>query len=360
MNNKIRGCIIGGAVGDALGYPIEFVKGIKNKQVTCYDDGIISDDTQMTLFTANALLWRETRFAIKGIALAVEDAVYFAYLDWLETQNPFEVNVQTVTWLKKIDELRVNRSAGLTCLSALASREVGTLKKRINDSNGCGGVMRVAPFGIYARNAYLAGESAAKASAITHGNDLSILASFLFAYIIHKLIRTEMSIFDAVTDGLENLKVFRKKNKICNRKKLKNFTETINNAIGLSGETLEDNKIVTKIGEGWVADEALAIALYSCIKYSDNFEAAVICAVNHDGDSDSTGAIAGNIIGAYLGYEKIPSRFIEKLQLKEIILEIADDLSVEIPVNSSFKNNDEYWMSKYWDCDRNVDFKKEN
>ncbi len=85
-NNKIRGSLIGGAIGDALGYQIEFKKNIKEKEITNFNDGlgIISDDTQMTLFTANALLFRETRGAMRGIALLPVDAVYEAYLDWLD------------------------------------------------------------------------------------------------------------------------------------------------------------------------------------------------------------------------------------------------------------------------------------
>lgn len=94
------------------------------------------------------------------------------------------------------------------------------------------------------------------------------------------------------------------------------------------------------------------------MKYSDNFKEAIVCAVNHDGDSDSTGAIAGNIIGTYLGYSKIPSYYIKNLELKDVILEIADDLVSKIPVSSLKSDNDEYWMSKYVFCERDVKKRK--
>lgn len=66
--NRIIGSLIGGAIGDALGYQIEFKKNLHEKEVTQYKDDkdIISDDTQMTLFTANDLLWRETRETMGG------------------------------------------------------------------------------------------------------------------------------------------------------------------------------------------------------------------------------------------------------------------------------------------------------
>ena len=75
--DKIRGSLIGGAIGDALGYQIEFSRGIKERQITKYnnDYGIISDDTQMTLFTANALIWRDVRFNLRGIAASPVDAI---------------------------------------------------------------------------------------------------------------------------------------------------------------------------------------------------------------------------------------------------------------------------------------------
>lgn len=80
------------------------------------------------------------------------------------------------------------------------------------------------------------------------------------------------------------------------------------------------------IGGGWVGDEALAIALYCAAKYFDDFEKAMIAAVNHSGDSDSTGAITGNILGAVLGYEALPDFYKKDLELHDVILAVADDL----------------------------------
>ena len=75
-----------------------------------------------------------------------------------------------------------------------------------------------------------------------------------------------------------------------------------------------------------MAEETLAIAIYCALKYKDDFEAAMIAAVNHDGDSDSTGAVTGNILGAAIGMVEIPDKFIENLELKDVIIKMADDL----------------------------------
>lgn len=95
--DKIRGSLIGGAVGDALGYPVEFAS-YSNIKSMFGENGItrfllnnngvaeISDDTQMTLFTANGLLYGITRFCMRGIGSDLFNYVAMAYDEWLQTQ----------------------------------------------------------------------------------------------------------------------------------------------------------------------------------------------------------------------------------------------------------------------------------
>lgn len=109
-------------------------------------------------------------------------------------------------------------------------------------------------------------------------------------------------------------------------------------------ETKSDAATIKSIGGGWTAEDALAIAIYACLKYK-SFEDIIICAANHDGDSDSTAAIAGNIIGAYLGVDAIPEYYITHVELRDIILEIADDLHAAL-VKPNFEE-DATWQRKY-------------
>ena len=347
-NNRIRGSLIGGAIGDALGYQIEFKKNIKDKEITSFNDGfgIISDDTQMTLFTANALLFRETRLAMRGIALLPVDAIYEAYLDWLDTQNHTSKH-KSISWIKNIKELNIPRAPGNTCISALASGIKGTIEKPINDSKGCGGVMRVAPVGLYMRNSETAGKFGAEASSLTHGHPLGIIPAYVFSTLIWYLSNTKASIEDALKMSITQ---FKEKFNIFNKKDTNNFLELIDKAIKMSKDNISDITAINELGEGWVAEEAFAIAIYSCLKYSNSFKETVICAVNHDGDSDSTGAIAGNIIGAFLGYDSIPDEYRNNIELKDIVLELADDLSIDIPVGEYNENNDKQWLDKYVYC----------
>ena len=369
--DKVKGCLIGGAIGDALGYPIEFIRSvdsIKNiygeNGITRYKltDGkaIISDDTQMTLFTANGLIWGNTRYNLRGIAPTPVDCIYLAYQDWYQTQlsnYAKDKEKNKISWIADLPELNVERAPGITCLNALSGTEKGTLDKKINDSKGCGGIMRVAPIGLFFSNdnSHKIGKFGAEAAALTHSHPLGIIPAYVFSVLINTLTYKNKSLEEAVNYSLE---VFKDNFKDYNKKESKIFLDLINKAIYLSKKDLDDINAIYELGQGWIAEEALAIAIYSCLKYPDNFEKAIVCSVNHDGDSDSTGSIAGNIMGALLGLKNIPEYYINDLELKDVILELAEDLFVDCPVSEYGTNNDEYWLSKYLYCKRDLTKKK--
>lgn len=347
--NKVLGSLIGGAIGDALGYQIEFKKGIKERQVCKYyeDKGIISDDTQMTLFTANALIWRETRISRRGIAMVPTDAIYFAYLDWLDTQNGTTLHKNQISWIKDIKELNVARAPGNTCISALSSGKKGSIKKPINDSKGCGGIMRVSPIGLYVDSALDAGRIAAEATALTHGHPLGIMPSYILSVMLHYIVKENLNLEDSLNNAIKLCKQYFRFSYF----KDKNYLfKLMNRAVRLSKEDVSDLEAINSLGQGWVAEETLAIAIYSCLKHHDSFADTVICAVNHDGDSDSTGAVAGNIIGAYLGIEAIPDYYICNLELKDTIIELATDLTSNIPLDEYKSDTYDNWINKYVNC----------
>lgn len=341
--DKICACLIGGAIGDALGYQIEFNRDILEHEYTRYPDneGLISDDTQMTLFTANALIWRETRGYLKGIAPSYVDALYLGYKDWYDTQWPNRDEHTSICWLKNVRGLNERRAPGTTCLSALAGKKVGTIEKPINNSKGCGAVMRVAPIGLYLNDPIEVGKTAALSSALTHGHPLGIIPSYVLATIIYYLAQENYELEEAIDSAL---KQYQENYTDCDKEINQDFLDLIGKALILAETNISDLEAIQKLGEGWVAEETLAIALYSCLKHKDSFKEAIICAVNHAGDSDSTGAITGNIMGAYLGMESIPHYYIAHLELKDVIMEIANDLAK--PLNDEIVRNEE-WVNKY-------------
>ena len=338
--SRYCGCLLGGAAGDALGYPVEFLslEDIREQYgpagITEYDlqENVaqISDDTQMTLFTANGLLFSETRRRIGAPGGgSVVSAVAACYRDWLKTQRePFRTGAHDhITWLMNVPTLYQCRAPGNTCLDAIALGACGTIEQPINQSKGCGGVMRVAPAGLWLINPDHAGLLAARLAAITHGHELGYITAGVLGYCISTLTHGEtVSMLKAVQNGLNWAS-----RQFTGARHLPELLDLVNKAIRLSGKEMEDADAIRELGEGWVAEETLAIAVYCALKYENDFDRALIAAVNHDGDSDSTGAVTGNLLGARLGFAGIPSKYLKHLQLKSIILEVAEDLCQGVP-----------------------------
>lgn len=112
-----------------------------------------------------------------------------------------------------------------------------------------------------------------------------------------------------------------------------------------------DTYAIRELGEGWVAEETLAIAVFSVMRYIDDFEKCICCAVNHNGDSDSTGAVAGNIIGAILGYNAIPQKYLTTLELHDVLVSVADDLG---GFSTDEQMKERYWNHKPYNVNENL------
>lgn len=340
--DQYKGCLVGGAIGDALGWPVEFLsladilkkygtQGIVNLEWNSKGIAEITDDTQMTLFTAEGLLRAETRSVRKGICHG-PSVVFNAYLRWLKTQGYPEINEKDWIydgWLIKHKELFNKRAPGNTCIQALKSVEMGTIDNPLNNSKGCGGVMRAAPIGLFLRpeNAFLTGMDCA---ALTHGHPSGYLAAGALSYIIALLIEGKELVV-ALDMTIEKLK---------NYQEHQECTDLLKKALELSKMEIPSIEAIQVLGEGWIAEEALAIAVYCALKYDDDFKKAVITAVNHNGDSDSTGAITGNILGVLLGIDAIPIEWQNRIELSEVIVEMSEDLF------NGHQDTEEWW-NKY-------------
>ena len=339
--DKIKGCIIGGAIGDALGYPVEFVYSFRDIQKKYGENGImnydleytwlkddinkaqVSDDTQMTLYTLEALM--QNANSNEEIIQNVTDA----YLVWMSFQTGENVVVDDIYKTSKTPELNQRRAPGNTCLSALAYINRG--KEVVNDSKGCGGIMRVAPVGIYG---YLKGwtlehtaKIAGKIAEITHKHPLSTYASTACAVLIQLcLMEEKMSKDIFIKKVLESLDIIKSLYEFTSE--MQAFDAYIHKSLELTESPDPDWKVIEQqIGEGWVAEESFAIAVFCVTRHIDNFKDCIVSAVNHGGDSDSTGAIAGNLIGTILGYESIPEQYKKNLQNLEFMEGLSEEIS---------------------------------
>ena len=337
IRSQIAGCVFAGALGDSLGYFVEFMRysaiqkkfgpnGITELQLTG-EKAVFSDDTQMTLFTMEGMKYGYRRALYKGLNIDNEYYVYCSYLRWAQTQGMklgFEIPYDWPSELAKLPEINQRRAPGNTCLSALASGKMGTFTETLNDSKGCGGVMRTAPIGFLRE--FSEGESrailnGAKVAAITHSHPLGFIPAGMLSDMVYRIIYGERkALKDIVLDSLgSTVKCFD------NYPEIVYFEDLIKKAVLLSEGNDDDVTCIKMLGEGWVGEEALAIAIFTCLRYSGDFKKCLIAAVNHNGDSDSTGAIAGNILGAYLGEEALPREWMDKLELTEVINSLIDD-----------------------------------
>lgn len=343
LQDRIRGSLIGGAIGDALGYPVEFIysfEGIQGRYgergITRLDTkqfwlddkeqsgkAVVSDDTQMTLFTANGIL------NAKRQKIGMKYGICLAYIEWYLTQIGKKSGKYKDCWIGSLPELNKRRAPGNTCMTSL--NDIYRGKDPINNSKGCGGVMRIAPIPLYAAvdnrmDILEADKLAGDAAAITHQHPLGYIPASLMSHVIYRLALdghpTKENMIAYVLEGLGKLgDLFPQ-----HHQEVLEMMGMARVAIDLSANDRSDHQNIGALGGGWVGDEALAIALYCAIRHFDDFERAMITAVNHGGDSDSTGAVTGNILGAAVGYEAIPQFFKHDLELHDVILHMADDL----------------------------------
>ena len=368
--DKYRGCLLGGAAGDALGYAIEFDReeaiaarygshGIRDYQLDERGLAPFSDDTQMTLYTANSLLCSLAALSAQAYgdtqasggaptssdaqassgapapapaplpspaALAAYAPAQMAqfYVEWMYTQvSPYPL-AEPKAWISSLPELFASRAPGVTCMNACEAMANGA--KAVNNSKGCGGIMRMAPVGLINTCPSFSGVElqrlGAQLAELTHCHELGWMPAGVFAHIVSLLSRDEASsVREAATQALNTLP-----EGFPNAHYLGQLQELLRYTLRLADSDIPDLEAIHALGEGWVAEEALAIGLLCSLRHENDFAGAITSAVNHGGDSDSTGAIAGNIVGAHLGLAGIPQRYLEHLELRDTISKIADDL----------------------------------
>jgi len=343
--SRFRGCLLGGAAGDTLGYSVEFLNreqieerygkdGILGYDLT-NDIAIISDDTQMTLFTANGLLLGKTRMAMRGEAAPYAGYLAVAYREWFRTQRrlPSHLQQRIYCWLSHVPEMYHRRAPGATCMSILEAQQYGTLERPCNQSKGCGGIMRVAPIGLFFDPKQMPQEKidrlGAEAAAITHGHVMGWLPAAAFTHMISRITYADVH-------GADLPELIRETDAAMaeqfGSERAEPLGALLRRAIRLAQSSVSDLDGIRQLGEGWVAEETLAIACFCLLRYHQNFGSCIIAAANHDGDSDSTASVAGNLLGAMLGIAEIPEFFLESLELRDIIDEIAHDLWSDCPM----------------------------
>lgn len=325
--DQCTSCLLGGAMGDALGAAVEF-KGLRDILAEYGPEGIaeyglvygrrgaITDDTQMTLFTADGLICA-AEAAEAGEEVHIPTFVRRAYLRWLRTQGQKPAagdddRSAEEGWLLANKDLWETRAPGNTCISSLWGGRVGSIENPLNDSKGCGGVMRIAPVGLAAAEPFRLG---CEVAAITHGHPSGYIASGFGAKVIAGLVKG-LDLPSAIDSAMAEARSW---------PGCEETIEAVGKALELAESADATPETVERLGRGWIAEEALAISLF-CALRATGFVHGVRLAVNHSGDSDSTGAIAGNLLGLMYGVADIPDHWLAELELRDEIERTAHRL----------------------------------
>lgn len=329
LRDRVRGSLLGGAAGDALGNPIEFwdLATIRARLGAAGVTGFVgeavpqevTDDTQMTLFTAEGLLRRRP-----GVDPA--PALRQAYLRWLRTQRESGPRPGGGSWLAGHQFLYAVRAPGNACLSGL-DRQVPELVLPLgvgvhgpvnSDSKGCGTVMRSAPFGLAGFGPGKSYYFAARCAQLTHGHPTGGTAAGALAALLDRVLGGAE--FEAAL-GLTLAQ-------LAEQPGAEETIAALRRAIECADAGTASPETVEEVGAGWVAEECLAIAVYCALHAArtGDVRGALLLSVNHSGDSDSTGSVAGNLLGAVHGLGALPAEWVTAVEGYDTIIRVADDL----------------------------------
>ncbi|MEU5270684.1 ADP-ribosylglycohydrolase family protein [Streptomyces hygroscopicus] len=352
FRSRVRGCLLGGAIGDALGAAVEFAsldeiraahgpEGVTDFLPAYGGRGRVTDDTQMTLFTVDGLIRAQVR-RDTGAWHPPTD-IHSAHRRWYSTQRDWgpDERRKDAGWLAREEWLYAQRSPGRACITALADETMGTLEAPKNpDSKGCGAVMRSAPFGLLVGwEPQLVFQLAIECAAQTHGHPTGYLSAGAFALIVHALARGE-ALDGAVQRALAHL---------ATRPGHEETTNALRQALGAVRQGLPTPERVASLGEGWTGEEALAVGLY-CALVAEDVRHGLLLAVNHGGDSDSTAAICGNLLGVLHGETALPPAWLAEVEGRGTILELADDFAMEMtqgPALHGPGGSSPAWLTRY-------------
>ncbi len=298
--DKAKGTVLGLAIGDAFGRPVEFINLPEIKKhygesgiSDLPDPALFTDDTQMSIAIAEALIKSGDK-DLETIMASVKDE----FVEWRHSPEN-------------------NRAPGNTCLEGVSRLERGAhwAESGIAESKGCGSAMRVAPIGYLYQNDPEKLKSVAHATGTcTHGHRTADAACIGVAYLVKLAL-----------DGVPPDKMI---------PELLSFTSGISGEFDKAILKVEEclpwgneERALKYLGEGWVGEEAVALALYCFLRYPDSYEKAVIRGANTNGDSDSIACIAGSISGAYLGIDAIPDEWVKRIEKSDYLEALAVQLA---------------------------------
>ncbi|WP_330175230.1 ADP-ribosylglycohydrolase family protein [Streptomyces sp. NBC_01498] len=352
FRSRVRGCLLGGAVGDALGAGVDTLalggnqapqgaEGAADFAPAFGRRGAVAAATQLTLFTVDGLIRAQVR-RDTGAWHPPTD-VHRAYLRWAATQSDWGPDERRKDngWLAQQEWLYARRDPSPSCLAGLADEQMGTLDRPKNPTaRDAGAVVRSAPFGLLVGwEPELVCQLAVECATQTHGHPTAYLSAGALAVIVHGVARGD-GIDAAVQRALALL---------TQRPGHQPVTDALGQALGAVRQGVPTPGRVAALAKGWAAEDALSAAVY-CALVGEDVRHGLRLAVNHDGPSSATGALCGALLGAMHGETALPPAWLAELEGRATLLEIADDFAMEMTQGPALHGpaiTESGWLTRY-------------
>ena len=308
--NPVHSALIGLAVADALGVPVEFrsraelkadpVKGMRAYGTYNQPAGTWSDDSSMAFCIAESIA---EGYALKDVAQHFVNWKYDNY--WCPHGELFDIGNQTSAAIDRLREL----------LAAGREEELGVLYSDDPMDNGNGSLMRCIPllFLIKGKPIDEQFRLIKEISALTHGHIRSAIGCLFYLLIAEQILEGEEK-KAAYLAACQQLKRWMQEKEISEVEQAV-FAKVLGGEIDLEQEE--------NIESGGYVMHSLEASLWCFLKYED-YASAVLAAVNLGQDTDTTAAITGGLAGLYYGLDLIPEDWINTIARLEDIYELAD------------------------------------
>ena len=353
QQTSYRGCLLGMAVGDAMGYTVDN-RSLTEIQEDYGPNGLLGYDlvngyadvtsnTQLAAFTCNGLLFGLTRGQMTGKMAPFIKYIALSSCEWAASQRAYNRPTKSYTWLPRREEICRRHCMDTRMLETLNRRNLGTLETPTNNYNGAYGLTSAIGVGLFydedRMDQWEIDRLGAEAVALTHGGPTAFLSGAVLTHIMSKLLRKPNApLKKVVMEAVEAMKEqfghqYSQAYEICNQMR--------NAMTYASGKGLKPVEVMEKL-KCVSSSEVLA-----GIDRDGDFDRAMILAVNHSGRSAAVGAVAGAILGAKYGEKALPEFYMECLEPSELLRELADDLYHGCTMEKGNKLYDLDWDRKY-------------